>query len=62
MRIETHPILENFEKGRLVHFTFDGKDMIGYEGEPIAEALRAGRKREGQYENVYHTTRGKYGG
>ena len=41
MRIETHPILENFEKGRLVHFTFDGKDMIGYEGEPIAEALRA---------------------
>ncbi|MGN1143446.1 MAG: 2Fe-2S iron-sulfur cluster-binding protein, partial [Anaerovoracaceae bacterium] len=25
----------------MIHFTFDGKDMTGYEGEPIAEALHA---------------------
>lgn len=38
MRIENHPILE-FKKGRKVSFTFDGKEMEGYEGEPIAAAL-----------------------
>jgi len=41
MRIEEHPILGKFEKGRKVNFTFDGKPMEGYEGEPIAIALRA---------------------
>jgi hypothetical protein len=41
MRIEEHPILESFEKGRKVTFTFDGKPMEGFEGEPIAIALRS---------------------
>ncbi len=41
MRIEEHPILGTYEKGELVKFTFDGKEMEGYEGEPIAAALRA---------------------
>lgn len=41
MRIEEHPILGTFEKGRPVKFTFDGKTMEGCEGEPIALALRA---------------------
>jgi len=41
MRINEHPILGVIEKGRLVHFTLDGADMEGYEGEPIAAALRA---------------------
>ena len=41
MRIEEHPILGTFEKGRTVQFTFDGKTMEGCEGEPIAMALRA---------------------
>lgn len=40
-RIEEHPILGKIEKGRLVSFTFDGKTVQGYEGEPIAEALKA---------------------
>lgn len=41
MRILEHPILGSIEKGCPVHFTFDGRDMEGYEGEPIAAALRA---------------------
>lgn len=41
MRIKKHPILGEFPKGDLVTFTLDGKEMQGYEGEPIAAALRA---------------------
>ena len=41
MRIEAHPILGQFEKGPQVEFTFDGKPMQGFEGEPIAVALRS---------------------
>jgi len=40
MRIQKHPILE-FEKGRKVAFTFDGKKIQGFEGEMIASALMA---------------------
>ncbi|MCK9217562.1 MAG: (2Fe-2S)-binding protein [Firmicutes bacterium] len=40
MRIESHPIL-TFEKGKIVKFTYNGKEMEGYEGEPIAAALHA---------------------
>jgi hypothetical protein len=41
MRIEEHPILGSFEKGSPVKFTFDGRPMEGFEGEPIAIALRS---------------------
>lgn len=41
MRIEEHPILEAFAKGKKIRFTFDGKTMEGFEGEPIAIALRS---------------------
>ena len=41
MRIENHPILGTYQKGPLVTFTLDGKEMKGYEGEPIASVLRA---------------------
>ena len=41
MRIEKHPILDNSNKGKLVEFEFDGKKMTGYDGEPIAVALKA---------------------
>ena len=40
-RIAEHPILGVQDKGIPVTFTFDGKEMKGYEGEPIAAALRA---------------------
>lgn len=40
-RITEHPIIESFEKGEPVTFFYDGKEMKGYEGEPVAMALRA---------------------
>lgn len=40
MRIMDHPVL-SFKRGRLVKFTFDGKEYEGYEGETIAAALHA---------------------
>jgi predicted molibdopterin-dependent oxidoreductase YjgC len=39
-RIWNHPVL-TFLPGRLVSFTFDGRTLEGYEGEPIAAALHA---------------------
>jgi len=38
--ITKHPILE-FNHGEKVNFSFDGKEMEGFEGEPIAMALHA---------------------
>lgn len=41
MRIEDHPILGKVEERKKVSFTYDGKVLEGYEGEPIATALKA---------------------
>ena len=41
MRISEHPIIESYNKGRKVTFSFDGKELSGYEGESIAAALKA---------------------
>ena len=41
MRIEEHPILGTYQKGKIVTFTLDGKEMQGCVGEPIAAALKA---------------------
>ena len=38
--ITKHPILE-FHHGEKVKFSFDGKEMEGFAGEPIAMALHA---------------------
>jgi predicted molibdopterin-dependent oxidoreductase YjgC len=38
--ITKHPILE-FHHGEKVNFSFDGKEMEGFAGEPIAMALHA---------------------
>ena len=40
MRITQHPILD-FPPKREVRFTFEGQELIGYAGEPIAAALHA---------------------
>ena len=40
MRIKEHPILD-FQRGRKIHFTFNGKQIEAYEGETIAAALHA---------------------
>lgn len=41
MRIQKHPVLGEFQKGKLVNFIMDGKTLQGYEGEPISVALKA---------------------
>jgi len=38
MRIKEHPIL-SFDRKKQIHFTFNGKDLVGYEGDTIAAAL-----------------------
>lgn len=40
-RITHHPILGEYEKGRKIQFRFDGQLLEGFEGEPIAVALKA---------------------
>lgn len=57
-RISEHPILGVPEKGRLVSFTFDGKPYEGYEGEPIAAALKASGVMIHRYTTKRHEPRG----
>ncbi|MCH3972302.1 MAG: (2Fe-2S)-binding protein [Oscillospiraceae bacterium] len=57
-RITEHPILGTFEKGRQVAFTYDGKTLMGYEGEPIAAALKANGVMVHRYTKKQHKPRG----
>jgi predicted molibdopterin-dependent oxidoreductase YjgC len=41
MRIESHPVIDGYNKGKTVRFFFNGAEMEGCEGEPVAAALRA---------------------
>ena len=59
MRIESHPIL-TFKKGRKVKFTYNGQEMEGYEGEPIAAALHAQGIKVLGYSPNRHRPRGFY--
>lgn len=40
-RIVEHPILPKPAAGAVVRFTFDGRELCGFDGEPIAAALLA---------------------
>lgn len=57
-RIKEHPILGVQEKGAPVKFTFDGKEMEGMEGEPIAAALKAAGVMVHRYTKKEHKPRG----
>ncbi|WKY43311.1 (2Fe-2S)-binding protein [Eubacteriaceae bacterium ES2] len=57
-RIEQHPILGETQKGPLVGFTFDGKELTGYEGEPVAVALKAAGVMVHRYTKKEHEPRG----
>lgn len=57
-RIAEHPILGVPEKGEKIKFLFDGKEVEGYEGEPIAEALRANGLMVHRYTKKHHKPRG----
>lgn len=58
MRISGHPILGEIKKGCLVSFSFDGKTLKGYEGEPIAAALKAAGVMIHRYTKKKHSPRG----
>jgi len=57
MRILKHPILE-FKNGEKVKFCFNGKDLEGYENEPIAAALVAAGIKVLSKSIKYHRPRG----
>lgn len=57
-RIAEHPILGVKEQRTLVQFTFDGKTLEGYEGEPIAAALKAAGLMVHRYTAKEHKPRG----
>ncbi len=57
-RIEEHPILGVPQKGKTVRFTMDGKEIEGYEGEPIAAALKAAGLMVHRYTQKEHKPRG----
>jgi predicted molibdopterin-dependent oxidoreductase YjgC len=58
-RITSHPVL-TFAPGSLVSFTFDGRELQGYEGEPIAAALHAAGVRVLAHSPRLHRPRGFY--
>lgn len=57
-RIEEHPILGKQQKGNIVSFYYDGKKIKGYEGEPIAAALKAAGVMVHRYTKKRHEPRG----
>jgi len=57
-RIEEHPILGIQKKGKKVRFSMDGKEIEGYEGEPIAAALKAAGLMVHRYTQKEHKPRG----
>jgi len=59
-RITEHPILKTFEKGNIVSFEYDGKILKGYEGEPVAVALKANGILIHRYTSRYHKPRGVF--
>lgn len=59
-RIEKHPILGETPERKLVSFTYDGKTLEGYEGEPIAAALRVAGVMAHRYTAKKHEPRGVF--
>ena len=57
-RIVEHPVLGKTEKGRKVTFTYNGKELEGYEGEPGAAALKAAGVMVHRYTKKQHKPRG----
>lgn len=59
-RIEVHPILGNMPERKVVSFLYDGKVMEGFEGEPIAMALKNAGVRVHRYTKKNHSPRGVF--
>lgn len=58
-RIIQHPVLA-FARSSQIKFTFDGRELEGFEGEPIAAALHAAGVRVLGHSPVLHRPRGFY--
>jgi predicted molibdopterin-dependent oxidoreductase YjgC len=58
MRIKEHPVLGVYQKNKPVSFFFDGKTLEGYEGEPIAIALKAAGILIHRYTKKFNKPRG----
>lgn len=59
-RITEHPILGMPQKNKEVAFTFDGKVLSGFEGEPVAAALAAAGVKIHRYTAKQHKPRGVF--
>lgn len=59
-RIKEHPILGETPEGRMVTFTYDGQELQGVEGEPIAAALRVAGVMVHRYTKKRHEPRGVF--
>jgi len=60
MRITTHPIIGDYKKGKKISFIYNGQAMEGYEGEPIAAALKAAGVMVHRYTSKKHEPRGVF--
>jgi predicted molibdopterin-dependent oxidoreductase YjgC len=60
VKILNHPILGETKKGEKVFFTFDGKRLEGYEGEPVAIALKDNGVMIHRYTRKRHEPRGLF--
>lgn len=57
-RIDVHPILGEVKKGEEITFYYNGQEVKGYEGEPIAAALKAAGIMIHRYTARQHKPRG----
>lgn len=57
-RIAEHPVLGATQHGEVVTFSYNGKPLEGYEGEPIAMALHAAGVMVHRYTAKRHEPRG----
>lgn len=59
MRVMNHPIVAFADKKKVI-FTFDGRELEGYEGEPIVAALHAADIRVLGHSHHFHRPRGLF--
>lgn len=59
VRIKAHPILGDSKPRNRVSFTYDGRELSGFDGEPILIALRAAGVRVHRYTGK-HRPRGVF--
>ena len=59
-RIKNHPILADSPNPKLLKFSIDGTTLEGYEGEPIAAALRVAGVMAHRYTAKRHEPRGVF--